>query len=82
MIVWLTIVGVAFAAAAGVLLYRCGVEDGIRLCRKAARNAPKPTAKHGGEIDLAEQRRQWQEMVNFMQYDGSEMPKASGGDGQ
>ena len=82
MMVFLTIAGVVCAAAAGVLLYRCGVEDGIRLCRRAQRNpkhAPEQKARQHRVTDVAEQQRQWQEMINFMQYDGSEMPRVKEG---
>lgn len=85
MIVCLTLLGVACAAAAGVLLYRCGVEDGIRLCKTAQRRAVcqrEKAAKDTAAADFAEQQRKLLEMVNFMQYDGSEMPRVKGGDGR
>jgi len=82
-VMW-TLLGVALAAAAGVLVYRCGVEDGVRLCKTARRahivereKAAKPMA-----TDVADQQRKLLQMMNFMQYDGSEMPKVKGGDGQ
>lgn len=83
MIVFLTLLGVACAAAAGVLLYRSGVEDGIRLCKTARRPSlteRETPAKREAEVDVAEQQRKLLQMVNFMQYDGSEMPKVKGGD--
>lgn len=85
MIMLLTMVGVMCAAAAGILVYRCGVHDGMRFYRKATR--PRVLDPDGGAqavrtraVDTEAQRRQWQEMMNFMQYDGGEMPRANGGE--
>ena len=83
MIVFLTLLGVACAAAAGVLLYRSGVEDGIRLCKTARRPSiteREAPAKREAAVDVAELHRKLLEMMNFMQYDGSEMPNVKGGD--
>ncbi len=84
MVVMGTIIGVIGIAMAGILLYRWGVKDGMRFCRMAAR--PRLLDQKDGVkqrdtvIDTAEQQRQWQQIANFMQYDGSEMPRVGGGD--
>ncbi len=81
MIVFLTMLGVLCAAAAGILIYRWGVCDGMTICKRAGRTAATAVRRERTRSEQSDEQltKQLQEMVNFMQYDGGEMPRVDGG---
>lgn len=82
MIVLWTMLGVLCAAVAGILIYRWGVCDGLVIGKRAGRTAVNALAKREREKAAQPDEqlvRQLQEIANFMQYDGGEMPPVNGG---
>lgn len=81
MMVW-TMVGALAMVASGICLYRWGVRDGVALCKRANRAKLADARKQERPAAAPDEQtlRQWREMVNFMQYDGGEMPRVEGGD--
>lgn len=80
-IVW-TMVGALAMVASGIFLYRWGVYDGVAICKRATRAKLAAARKNERPAVMPDEQtvRQWREMINFMQYDGGEMPRADGGD--